>query len=71
VVLDTALAMIIARLPGATLAGLSAVKFTAIVQPGQEVEVDYREPENATVSFTCTCRGAIAVRGTALIRSQR
>jgi 3-hydroxyacyl-[acyl-carrier-protein] dehydratase len=71
VVLDMALATIMAQLPGMTLAGLASVKFTAIVPPDQEVEVHYHEAGDGKIGFTCTCNGAIAVQGSAQIQGAR
>ncbi len=68
VLLELALELVLARLPGMTLAELARVKFTVPVQPGQEIEVRYGPMAHARVDFVCLCEGAVAVRGTALLK---
>ena len=68
-VLDAAMALLLGELPGMTLAGFAAVKFTAIIRPEQDVEVRCGEPGDGRIGFECVSGGALAVRGTALLRS--
>lgn len=68
VLLEMALALIMPRLPGMTLAGIAKVKFTAAVQPDQEIEVQYDPSAHASVDFICRRDGIIAVQGTALLK---
>jgi 3-hydroxyacyl-[acyl-carrier-protein] dehydratase len=70
VLLDMAFDLIVAQLPGMTLAGFAAVKFIASIQPDREVEVRYHPPTGARLGFACVCDGAISVQGTALLQSQ-
>jgi 3-hydroxyacyl-[acyl-carrier-protein] dehydratase len=65
--LDAALTLIIAGLPGMTLAGFTAVKFFAAVPPEQEVTVRCALPAEGRVSFACLCAGATCVQGTAIV----
>jgi 3-hydroxymyristoyl/3-hydroxydecanoyl-(acyl carrier protein) dehydratase len=67
VVLDHALALVLARLPNRMVAALPHAKFTAPVLPGQVVEVGYELAQDR-LHFTCMVAGAVAVRGTALLR---
>jgi 3-hydroxymyristoyl/3-hydroxydecanoyl-(acyl carrier protein) dehydratase len=67
VLLDHALALVLSRLPGAALAGLPVCKFTAVVTPGQVVQVSSDLADPCRVAFVCTVDGATAARGTAVL----
>lgn len=66
--LDAALAMIAAALPGTTAAGIARVKFLAPVGPEQELVVCCGEPANGRVRFACLRDGATVIDGVAVLR---
>ncbi|MEO8713778.1 MAG: hypothetical protein ABI369_02060 [Acetobacteraceae bacterium] len=65
VLLDEAFALMLAHLPGRTLAAIGAVKFTSPVLPGHEVEVDYDLIEPDRLHYRCTVAGRAVLRGSA------
>lgn len=65
VLLDEALALMLARLPGRALASIEAVKFIAPVLPGHLVEVDYDLIEPDRLRYHCTVAGQAVLRGSA------
>lgn len=65
VLLDEALALVLARLPDRALAGIGAVKFTLLVLPGQGVEVEYDLIEPDRLRYSCTVAGRAVLRGNA------
>jgi 3-hydroxymyristoyl/3-hydroxydecanoyl-(acyl carrier protein) dehydratase len=67
VVLDHALALALAQLPGRALAALLHAKFSAPVRPGDAVDVAYDLAQDR-LGFTCRVAGAVAVRGAARLR---
>jgi 3-hydroxymyristoyl/3-hydroxydecanoyl-(acyl carrier protein) dehydratase len=67
VLLDQALALVLARFPGARLAGVPTCKFTTVVTPGQTVRV-FSDPSPAPshrVGFICSVEDATVARGIA------
>jgi 3-hydroxyacyl-[acyl-carrier-protein] dehydratase len=69
--LDAVVHAIEAALPGQRVAGFATVKFLAAVLPGHEVETRCVAPADGRVAFTCLRDGAVALRGTALLRPTR
>lgn len=67
VLLDEAMALVLAASPGRALRGFAAVKFTAPVEPGQAVEVAYRVASPDRVAFACAAGGVAALHGTAVL----
>jgi 3-hydroxymyristoyl/3-hydroxydecanoyl-(acyl carrier protein) dehydratase len=67
VLLDAAMALVLARLPGRALAGYAAAKFSAVVTPGQIVDVtcDLPRHDATRIAFACTVAGAVVAHGTA------
>ncbi len=68
VLLDEALALLLAAAPGLRVAGLPAVRFLRPVLPGETVEV-LQETLSAPgrVSFACRVAGRDAMRGAVLL----
>ncbi len=68
VLLDEALALLLAASPGLRVAGLPTVRFLRPVLPGEDVEVLHEAPvAPGRVGFTCRVAGQDAVRGAALL----
>ena len=68
VLLDEALALLLAAAPGLRVAGLPAIRFLRPVLPGEDVEVVHEVPvAPGRVGFACRTAGQDAVRGTALL----
>lgn len=68
VLLDEALALLLAAAPGLRVAGLPNVRFLRPVLPGESVEVLREGPAcPGRVSFVCRVTGQNAVRGAALL----
>ncbi len=67
VLLEEALALVLARLPGRDLAALPAVKFAVPVLPGQEVAVTY-SASGSRLAFSCTVGEVTVLRGTARLQ---
>lgn len=65
--LDHALRVIEASLPGARFTGLLVVKCTSTVGPASEVEIRCAAPKTGRVAFECWCEGRIAMHGIALL----
>jgi 3-hydroxymyristoyl/3-hydroxydecanoyl-(acyl carrier protein) dehydratase len=64
VLLDAALALILDHLPHAGLVGIVAGKFTAVVLPGQVVEVSCAAPAGERLDFSCGVGGRVVAHGT-------
>jgi 3-hydroxymyristoyl/3-hydroxydecanoyl-(acyl carrier protein) dehydratase len=64
VLLDEMIALILDCLPGMTVTGIVASKFTAVVLPGQVVEVARGPVATDRLDFLCTVAGATVARGT-------
>ncbi len=72
VLLDEALALLLAAAPGLRVAGLPAVRFLRPVLPGETVTVLHEAPvAPGRVSFACRVAGQDAVRGAALLAGGR
>lgn len=68
VLLDEALALLLAATPGLRVAGLPAARFLRPVLPGEEVEVLRDAPvAPGRVGFACRVAGQDAMRGAALL----
>ncbi len=68
VLLDEALALLLAAAPGLRVAGLPAIRFLRPVLSGEDVEVVHEVPvAPGRVGFACRTAGQDAVRGTALL----
>ena len=67
VLLDEALALLLARHPGRGLAGLPGVKFLAPVLPGQEIAVRGDAGAEGRLGFACSAGGRDVLRGVALL----
>lgn len=66
VLLDEALALLLAVRPGMRAAGLASAKFSAPVRPGETVDVAC-QTDGARVGFTCSVAGAVVARGVFLL----
>ncbi len=64
VLLDETIALILDRLQGMAVAGIVASKFTAVVLPGQVIEVASGPVAGDRLDFLCTVAGAPVARGT-------
>jgi 3-hydroxymyristoyl/3-hydroxydecanoyl-(acyl carrier protein) dehydratase len=64
VVLDQAIALILDNLPGTEVAGIVASKFTAVVLPGQVIEVACGPVAGDRLDFLCAAGGVPVARGT-------
>ena len=67
VLLDEALALVLAGAPGLRVTGLPSVRFLRPVRPGEPVEVEHDPAGPGRVAFRCRVAGEDAVRGTALL----
>ena len=67
VLLDEALALVLAGAPGLCVTGLPSVRFLRPVRPGERVEVEHDPAAPGRVAFKCRVAGEDAVRGTALL----
>lgn len=67
VLLDEALALVLAAAPGLRVAGLQAARFLRPVLPDEEVEVLHGEIADGPVSFFCRVAGRDALRGAVLL----
>ena len=67
VLLDEALALVLAAAPGLRVTGLPSVRFLRPVRPGERVEVEHDPAGPGRVAFRCRVAGEDAVRGTALL----
>ncbi len=67
VLLDEALALLLAGTEGLRVSGLPTVRFLRPVLPGEEVEVLHDRAEAGRVGFVCRVGGQDAVRGAALL----
>ncbi len=70
VLLDAAFALILARQPGRTVAGVPSVKFTEPVQPGQRVVVSW-DGGGERVAFSCAVGGRDVLRGVLTLGGRR
>ncbi len=66
--LDAALALIAASVPGTRPGGIAQAKFLAPVGPEQEVAVCCAEPLHGRVRFACLVDGVPVTEGVALLR---
>ncbi len=64
VLLDEALALVLARLPDTRLAGIVTGKFTAVVLPGQIVEVSCGQPAGERLELVCSVAATPVLRAT-------
>jgi Mg/Co/Ni transporter MgtE len=69
VVLDETIALILDRLPGIEVSAIVASKFTAVVLPGQVVEVACGPVSADRLEFLCAVAGAPVARGTLRLMS--
>ena len=68
VLLDEALALLLAAAPDLRVAGLPAIRFLRPVLPGEAVEVLHEAPiAPGRVGFACRVAGQDAVRGAVLL----
>jgi len=67
VLLDEALALLLARATGLRVSGLPVARFLRPVLPGEVVEVVHEHVEAGRVGFVCRVAGQDAVRGAALL----
>jgi 3-hydroxyacyl-[acyl-carrier-protein] dehydratase len=63
VLIDNAVALLLAGMPSHRLAGVSC-KFIAAVFPGQIVNVAGNEPDDGRCAFLCTVGETVVARGT-------
>ena len=69
VLLDAALALILAQRPGSGVVGVPSVKFTQPVRPGQDVLVSW-DAGGDRVAFACTVEGQPVLHGSVALGSQ-
>lgn len=67
-VLDAALGLVLAHLPGRALAGVASAKFLRPILPEQEIAVRCLRIADERIGFQCDVEGTVALRGTALLR---
>ena len=63
VLLDEAIAAVLATRPGRRVCGLPSAKFIIPVLPGQEVEIHCDGGDGARVAFACRVGGVEVARG--------
>ena len=63
VLLDEAVALVLADRPAECLVGLDDVKFLAPVRPGEEVTVTCSETASGRLNLTCAAAGRVVLRG--------
>ena len=66
--LEEAIACILAALPGQAVAAVSSAKFLRAVAPDQAIDVAWEPAGADRVSFLCAADGLAVLRGTARLR---
>jgi 3-hydroxymyristoyl/3-hydroxydecanoyl-(acyl carrier protein) dehydratase len=69
--LEEAIACILAVSPGQALAGVTSAKFLRAVAPDQAIEVAWESSGGDHVSFICAADGQAVLRGTALLTASQ